>query len=107
LIDIVFSVFKSTRRYLNLEWGIYVFKNLLEHDTMLKLLVDAFYVNDGVKKFGSPSIALVPELPQEYLVRVLLKFHELSKMTAEDVKLKRKDYIVREASNEGQRVDAN
>jgi hypothetical protein len=71
----------------------YLFENLPEGDVLLRLVVDIFCIHGGVGKMGPRSITTAPELPQAYLVRVLLKLDEISKSDEGQAKLKREDYL--------------
>jgi hypothetical protein len=71
----------------------YLFENLTEGDPLLQLVVDSFCINDGLGNMGPKSAEMVPQLPQAYLSRVLLKLAEISKTKKEDLLLKREDYF--------------
>jgi hypothetical protein len=94
LLDAAFDVFPITPRFSCFPRIIYLFEYLPEGDPMLRLMVDSFCFNDGVRKINDPCIALVPQMPQTFLSGVLLKLNEISNMAAHDRKLRRKDYTI-------------
>jgi hypothetical protein len=71
---------------------IYVFEHLLDDDPVLQLAVDAFCINNGVQGMRVEEFAEVDQLPKEFLVRLLRKLHQLSKLSEDEKKLKREDY---------------
>ena len=67
----------------------HLFSYLPANDPMLRLMVDAFCVNDGVESMADDYYAKIGDLPKDFLVRVLRKQHQLSQLPEED---KREDY---------------
>jgi hypothetical protein len=103
LTDMIFQSYRSLKARPRSSVIIHLFANLPETDPMLQFMVDSFCVHDGVGRMNARSIEMADQLPQDFLVRMLLKLNKLSKSTTNDNNLKREDYDVREYGNESLR----
>jgi hypothetical protein len=95
LMDVDFDRFQGYRNTPGFIRIIYLFKNHPESDPMLQLVVDSFCINEAIRKMKPSSTNLAPELPHPFLVCVLLKLNEISKMGENEKKLKREDYEIK------------
>jgi hypothetical protein len=68
------------------------FEVLPDNDPLLVLIVDTFCVNNGVKEMSIKDFATIDDLPKQYLVRILRKLHQLSKLPEDKRVLDREDY---------------
>lgn len=96
LMDITFNKLVDDRAYATIRRTLYLYAHLPKCDPMLQLMVDAFCIHEGVKMLSSCWIDLAHELPQDFLVRMLLKLNKLSTMEEEEKRLKREDYVEKE-----------
>jgi hypothetical protein len=75
---------------------IYFFEHLPESDALPRFLVDMLCLHGGVTRLDTNSVMLAPQLPQPFLVRVLLRLNEISKMGENVKRLKRGNYVIKD-----------
>ncbi|KAF2794733.1 hypothetical protein K505DRAFT_360813 [Melanomma pulvis-pyrius CBS 109.77] len=99
LFDLIFE--KVEADYPSYMMIIFAFENLPEDDVLLQLLVDAQCINRGIeRKMGDIDKLYFPDLPKEFLLRVMQKLNEIANKDKEDgrdngkKRLRRDDYVV-------------
>lgn len=92
LIDRIFTIFCYTHGYLDTTGICRLFGALPEGDPLLRLVVDAFCINNGIRRMDAVELARIEELPKEYLTQVIRRLHALIQLPEEERKLCRADY---------------
>jgi hypothetical protein len=77
ILDFYFDDFPSA------ETVAYLFGELPAFDPMLRLVADAFCLNNGVESIDKEEIG---DLPKEFLIRIILQQYQLSHLPEKDNK---------------------
>ncbi|KAI8934195.1 hypothetical protein NX059_008944 [Plenodomus lindquistii] len=73
---------------------------LPETDPIIQLLIDTYCVKQGSVKMPVDSLAALPQLPKDVLIRILLKQNELGQLKKHQRKLDREDYVFPDTNGE-------
>ena len=72
----------------------FAFKNLGDEDPLVRLVLDAYCLNYGLGHIGDATKAHIENLPHEFLIQMMLKFHDTAHMEGKEKRIRREDYTI-------------